>query len=193
MSKSIKIGTLFPKHLNLNGDQANLMALKVRAEEYGWNCSIVAIHDLSSTEFDLIFLGHGSLAAWADIDNREPALLNQLAELVRKGKLVLAIGSGYAKLAKELGLSNGQVGEHRSEFVEINGVVGYLNSSEQIEAVSFLENSLMTLLHGPVLIKNPELADNLLERLGVNTSKKTEYLNELDQLAAHSRTIAFEH
>ncbi len=191
MSKVIKIGTLFPKHLNLNGDQANLLALQTRINEYGGSSSVTPIVDLVS-DFDLVFLGHGSQAAWADIESRNPQLLKGLAELVSNGKAVVAIGSGYVKLAGALGMDI-RTGVHRSEFVDVDGVVGYLNSDSLLPIVQNEKNSLLTLLHGPVLVKNPELADSIINKLGIAVEPKSAYLNELDELAKESRRIAFEH
>ncbi len=191
MSKVIKIGTLFPKHLNLNGDQANLLALQTRISEYGGSSSVTPVFDLA-LDFDLVFVGHGSQAAWADIESRNPQLLKGLAELVSNGKTVIAIGSGYVKLAGSLGMDV-QTGVHRSEFVDVDGVVGYLNSDSLLPIVHNEKNSLLTLLHGPVLVKNPELADSIISNLGIEVEPKSSYLGELDYLAKESRRIAFEH
>jgi CobQ-like glutamine amidotransferase family enzyme len=191
VSTNISLSTLFPQHLNLNGDQANLLVLQSRASSYGFACRITPVYD-SGFDGDLLFIGHGSLAAWADIESKHPTLLSEIAEIVRTGKMVLAVGSGYVKVAQALGLET-TFGKHRSEFIEDSGIVGYINSDSELEPVRYESNSLFTLLHGPVLAKNPQLADYLLEKIGVNTSNKSDLLIELDKLAADSRRTAFEH
>ena len=191
MSRAIRIGTLFPKHLNLNGDQANLLALVVRAEAYAGNCRVESITNKESLDFDLIFVGHGSKAAWSDIETKQPELIAAVANEIKNGRRVMAVGSGYLKLATELGLEMNS-GEHRSEFLNVDGIVGYVNSDSQLEPIQRINNAFLTLLHGPLLVKNPELADSLLGELGFDLAKKPAYLKELDELASASRRIAFE-
>jgi CobQ-like glutamine amidotransferase family enzyme len=86
-----------------------------------------------------------------------------------------------------------KTGVHRSEFVDVDGVVGYLNSDSLLPIVHYEKNFLLTLLHGPVLVKNPELADSIISKLGIAVELKSAYLDELDALAKEGRRIAFEH
>jgi hypothetical protein len=67
---SIKLVSLFPGHLNLNGDQANLKVIQMRLKWFGYQSSVVAVNvgDQIPADAHLIFLGHGSMAAWNDID-----------------------------------------------------------------------------------------------------------------------------
>ena len=78
MSRAIRLATLFPSDLDLNGDQANLLVLLKRLEYRGVKAEIVELNDPSNLDFDLVFLGHGSMAAWAEIDKKHPDLAANL-------------------------------------------------------------------------------------------------------------------
>ena len=193
MSSTIRLATLFPRDLNLNGDQANLLVLLKRLELRGISAQIVELTDTSNFHFDLVFLGHGSMAAWAEIDKHHPDLAAKLSEAREKGTFVFAVNSGYLKLASALELSS-TPGKHRSEFVEVAGNVGYLNSNVDIDLLSYSNSSLLTMLHGPVLVKNPELADRIIRDRGwADISIWNDKLERISQLAKASREIAFEH
>ena len=193
MSSTIRLATLFPRDLNLNGDQANLLVLLKRLELRGISAQIVELTDTSNFDFDLVFLGHGSMAAWAEIDKHHPDLAAKLSAAREKGTFVFAVNSGYLKLAAALEIGS-TPGKHRSEFVEVAGNVGYLNSNVDIDLLSYSNSSLLTMLHGPVLAKNPELADRIIRDRGwADISIWNDKLERISQLAKASREIAFEH
>lgn len=193
MSKTIRLATLFPADLDLNGDQANLLVLQKRLEYRGVNAEITELKDTLNLDFDLVFLGHGSMAAWAEIDQENPDLASNLAKASANGTFVFAVNSGYLKLASVMGIQS-TVGNHRSQFVEVAGNVGYLNSNVDIDLLNYSQNSLLTMLHGPVLVKNPELADKIIEDRGwADISIWNEKLERISNLANASREIAFEH
>ena len=66
----LKLVSLYADHLNLNGDQANLTVMQKRHE---WRGGVVVHHVVEKgqdipADADFLFLGHGSMAAWNDID-----------------------------------------------------------------------------------------------------------------------------
>jgi CobQ-like glutamine amidotransferase family enzyme len=169
---NLKIAALFPDHLNLNGDQANLFVLQKRLEWRGTPSTLVAVEknqDLP-TDVDLIFLGHGSIAAWADISPDLERLAPQILKALRSGVAFMAVASGYER-AIEFGFFEGSLepSERVSKFViatigELD-VLGYLNASTKAPILQKNGLSIGTQLHGPVFSKNPVLADNYLDEI----------------------------
>lgn len=165
----VKLVTLCPGHLNLNGDQANLKIAKRRLEWLGYEVEIGAVDKGQQIPDDaaLIFLGHGSLAAWKDIDSHLLQSLNQIRSLIANGSGFMAVASGH-----EWAIRNGvfpgsaEVKPRISKFeiALLNGVevLGYLNSGTSAPTIQKQELRLGTQLHGPVFAKNPNLADSFL-------------------------------
>ena len=194
MSKVIRLAALYPEHLNLNGDLANLTVLRKRLEWAGIDSEIVSIHKPTDlTSFDVVLLGHGSRDAWAQLGQIDPQLVSKVADLIRTGKRVLAVSSGYEQLIEVI---ENRVVKHNarvSEFQEHEGIVGYVNSEAELEPVLWMENSLLTLLHGPVFAKNPDLADKFLgDLIGGAGNSDDENFSRIAGFAEASRKIAFE-
>lgn len=169
---NMKIAALFPEHLNLNGDQANLFVLQKRLEWRGIQTSLVTVNknqDLP-TNVDLIFLGHGSIAAWADISADLDRLAPQLLRVLKSGTAFMAVASGYER-AIEFGIFEGSLEPcgriSKFEIVKIGEleVLGYLNASTSAPILQKVGLSIGTQLHGPLLAKNPVLADNYLDEI----------------------------
>lgn len=194
MSKVIRLAALYPEHLNLNGDLANLTVLKKRLEWAGVESETVYVEKPTDlNKFDVVLLGHGSRDAWAQLQEIDSQLVANVTELVRSGKSVLAVSSGYEQLIEVI---EDRVVKHNarvSEFQENEGIVGYVNSEAELEPVLWMKNSLLTLLHGPVFAKNPDLADKFLGNL-IEGAGKSENQNfpMIAELAEASRKIAFE-
>ena len=104
----------------------------------------------------------------------------------------MAVSSGYEFLIEALNESTTKHAERVSEFKDVDGVVGYVNSEAQLPEITWVENSLLTLFHGPVFAKNPELADKFLGDAIQGATKKANELQYVNKLAAASRRIAFE-
>jgi CobQ-like glutamine amidotransferase family enzyme len=193
----LKVATFFGSRLNLNGDQANLHVLQTRARSYGFELEVTnfEVPDGASGA-DLVFIGHGSIAAWQSIQEEFGAL-----EGLLENHLVLAIGSGAERVAQALGIETTR-GERVSKFVEhqlslagkTQKLVGYENSETRGIDTRFVGKRLLTLLHGPVLAKNPDLADFLLGEMlkpkGLELGPKPQSLFRLDQLAEAARSDA---
>ena len=195
MSKSLKLAALYPDHLNLNGDVANLLVLQKRLQWQGHAAEIVSLTSSSNlSDFDVVLAGHGSIAAWADIKRIDPEIIKNVLNFIDSGKSALVIASAYDQLAEEVLGSKNRTGSHRSEFVKTSeGIVGYLNTDSNEEVLRWHKNSLFTLLHGPVFVKNPELADAFIIKSGlVKEIQPNIHSIEIDELARASRKIAFE-
>ena len=193
MSKSIRLAALYPNHLNLNGDLANLLVLQKRLEWYGVEAEVVYVEKPTDlTKFDVVLLGHGSRDAWAQLEDIDPELVPSVASLVTSGTRVLAISSGYELLIEAI---DGLVVKHServSEFRSHEEIVGYVNSEAELEPIRWINDSLFTLFHGPVFAKNPDLADKFLGSLITGLSATNEHFSKISELAEVSRKTAFE-
>jgi CobQ-like glutamine amidotransferase family enzyme len=193
VSKSIRLAALYPNHLNLNGDLANLLVLQKRLEWYGVEAEVVYVEKPTDlTKFDVVLLGHGSRDAWAQLEDIDPELVPSVASLVTSGTRVLAISSGYELLIEAI---DGLVVKHServSEFRSHEEIVGYVNSEAELEPIRWINDSLFTLFHGPVFAKNPDLADKFLGSLITGLSATNEHFSKISELAEVSRKTAFE-
>ena len=193
MSKSIRLAALYPNHLNLNGDLANLLVLQKRLEWYGLAADVVYVEKPSDlTKFDVVLLGHGSRDAWSQLEDIDPELIPSVASLVSAGKKVMAVSSGYELLIEAI---DGLVVKHServSEFRSHEDIVGYVNSEAELEPIRWISDSLFTLFHGPVFAKNPDLADKFLGSLITGLSATNEHFSKISELAEVSRKTAFE-
>lgn len=193
MSKSIKLAVLYPSHLNLNGDAANFDVLHRRLEWFGISSEVHSIHKPTDLEsYDFVLLGHGSSDAWRELNEIEPDLVLRLVALVRSGKPVMAVSSGYEILFEALNGTTTKHSERVSEFKDSDGVVGYVNSEAQLPELTWFESSLMTLFHGPVFAKNPELADRFLGDVIRGARLDASEIAYVNELAVASRKVAFE-
>ena len=195
MSKVIRLGAISPTHLNLNGDLGNLLVLKKRLE---WRNVESSIQHLNGSEdlndFDFILVGHGSNAAWKQLLDSRSDLLGKLVAYVESDGALLAVASAADRLQPLLTGVEVTFGDRVSEFLNVDGVVGYKNSGSEGENVSWYKKALLTQLHGPVLAKNPDLADEIISSNGwADISLRSQELDAVDELATQSRKTAFEH
>ena len=185
MSENLDIVVLFPRHLNLNGDLANAGILAKRAGWYGIDVSVTLIDfdDEAPESTDLIILGHGSPSAWSQIEAEGSKQLTWFSDQIDRDVPVLSVASGYEFLArrgcfgKDLATLCAADGERRSKFAvfeaelfgERRETLGYLNSQSLLPLVAQNGSVIGTLLHGPFLAKNPEVADQLLAQISAST------------------------
>jgi CobQ-like glutamine amidotransferase family enzyme len=195
VAKVLRLGAISPAHLNLNGDLGNLVVLRKRLELRGVQSEIVSLNGYEDLqEFDFILVGHGSKSAWEQLLASVPDLFARISDFARHGGAVMAVASAADLLQPLLTGVEVEFGNWVSEFVESEGVVGYLNTTSKAPLVEWFQNSLLTQLHGPVLAKNPDLANEIIARNNwVHEVIASEELDELDELAKQSRRIAFEH
>jgi len=174
----IQLVALFPDHLNLNGDLANIRVLQKRLAWRGVTAtvSLVDKNGTIPTDADFILLGHGSDAAWVDLAKDLERLRPKLINAFVSGVAGLAVASGYERLFDQnetptIGLIQAKVlrTERTSRFVlaTLDGqeALGYLNSDAQLEPLMRIKNVIGTLLHGPVLAKNAWLAELIIEAI----------------------------
>jgi CobQ-like glutamine amidotransferase family enzyme len=193
VSRVIGLAALYPEHLNLNGDHANLLVLQKRLQWRNIESQIVSVARKENLDkFDLLVLGHGSADAWAELSKLDSDLIPRVLAFINSGKPVIAVSSGYEFLVEEMNSLKVKHIERVSEFQDFGGIVGYINSEADLPAVTWVKNSLLTLFHGPVLAKNPELADQIIENANWASNEKGARLENVDSLAEASRRIAFE-
>jgi CobQ-like glutamine amidotransferase family enzyme len=169
---SVKLVALFPSHLDLNGDQANLLVLAKRLQWRGLPAEIVAVDKGQSIPKDaaLIFLGHGSMAAWADVEPELNRLLSEIKKLIADGAAFMAVATGHER-AIRLGLLGGTANStnrlSKFEIAELEGqeILGYLNSATDAPVIQKQRLLVGTQLHGPVFAKNPLFADSYLAEI----------------------------
>jgi len=169
---TLKFVSLFPEHLDLNGDQANLRVLIKRLAWQGLSAEIISVSKGQSIPSDaaLIFLGHGSIAAWADIESELIQLVPEIKRLISNGVAFMAVATGHER-AIDLGIFVGKVTKRnrvsKFEVAEIDGVevLGYLNSATDAPVIQKQNLVLGTQLHGPFFAKNPEFADAYLGQI----------------------------
>ena len=195
VSKQIKLAAIAPTHLNLNGDLGNLLVLQKRLEWRGVSSSITHLQGPEELQdFDYVLLGHGSNAAWLQLLQRSSDLFERCVSYIEASGALLAVASGADRLMPLLTGVEIQNGDRVSEFVSEDSVVGYLNTTSKADRLLWHKNALLTQLHGPVLAKNPGLADGILAMNDwVDISISNEQLAAVDDLAALSRKTAFEH
>lgn len=189
----IDLYTFAPDRLNLNGDQANLLVLQKRLEWMGESSGVIAISTLADLDElrdaarknpkgKFLLIGHGSVAAMNSLSQVFEALRALVTEFSELGIPVVAVGSGYELLSSEI-----QRGARRSEFVVVDfqgaQYLGYVNTDTDLPLIVWDGSILKTMLHGPVLAKNPHLADSLLSAMGcaVKANDRTE---EVDAIVA---------
>jgi CobQ-like glutamine amidotransferase family enzyme len=166
------VAALFAEHLDLNGDQANLKVLAKRASWYGVELEVIDVQKGQNLPagVDLIFVGHGSKAAWRDIADDLGRLNEPIRKHLASGGAFMAVASGY-----EMSVSQGLVAGNNSkqarvskfEVADLDGrqVLGYVNTESTLPIVQQQAQALLTMLHGPFFAKNPDIADALLRRL----------------------------
>jgi len=195
VSKLVRLGAISPTHLNLNGDLGNLLVLKKRLEWRNVESSIELLNGSEDfNDFDFILVGHGSNAAWKQLLDSRSDLLEKLVSYVESNGALLAVSSAADILQPLLTGVEVTVGDRVSEFLNVDGVVGYKNSDSKGENLSWYKNALLTQMHGPVLAKNPKLADQIiLSNDWADIALRSKELDAVDELAAQSRKTAFEH
>ena len=195
MNREISALLLFPNHLNLNGDLGNITVLEHALRARGATLKVLSLlPGGESSRPDFILLGHGSVAAWNELKPGLRSLAPVLNDWLDAGSLLLAIGSGFEALHEkskdylgsvpDLLISISQAipklrtNERVSKFVMIpatqnfldHEVLGYLNSDTNAAALSLEGRVIGSMLHGPVLAKNPALVARIVEMLGVEAS-----------------------
>ncbi|MFM6980675.1 MAG: hypothetical protein ACKOWE_04660 [Micrococcales bacterium] len=159
----IQLVSVFQESLNLNGDQANLAVLADYLERCGVEVkltNVTSARELSTSKPDFVFFGHGSAAAHAQIDDE----LLAIAEQLRGTNIpVLFIGSSVEFAVEKLGLGDHRISRSERESLFSVGelanlkVLGYRNTDSGLPDIWQDGKLVFSMLHGPVLAKNPRL------------------------------------
>ena len=179
----IRLGVLFPDHLNLNGDYGNIEVLARQFEWRGIACDVVRVedeHDLADG-LNFLLVGHGSSAAWDSIRDRLNSLEGGLRKLVESGTPGLCVSTGFeelVRLAVVTSLECKSIPERVSKFVvHTDGdqeVLGYLNTDVDLPPLHREGAFVCTMLHGPVLAKNPALLLESLQNISIHAGLQLE-------------------
>jgi hypothetical protein len=138
-----------------------MLALKKYLSAAGFAVEIISM--TQPTPFQgvhFVLLGHGSLAAMQSIDGSLKAMdWSTIMQIPG-----LAVGSGFEYLSREsLVAQKIVIGDRDSEFqVETLGALqalGYRNTDSGLPNLAVNEQWICTMLHGPILAKNPALLD----------------------------------
>jgi len=166
---TIRIGTMFPGHLDLNGDQGNVKVLERQLAWRGVDFATIKVESKEDLkDLDFLFMGHGSAAAWNQIRADVRVILG---EIQRSGASlpILAVSSGY-ELLKDSGffpeIAAPIIGPRVSKFeitsFEGSEFLGYVNTESSLPTFARNGNQFGTMLHGPVLSRNSNLVEQLL-------------------------------
>jgi CobQ-like glutamine amidotransferase family enzyme len=176
----IRLLELYPDHLNLNGDRANLTVLQRRLEWAGIDVELFThrpAQPLPTTAPDFVMLGHGSVAAWRQIYADLTRIVPTLQTWVDGSTQMLAVSSGFAALHGLMSKLPEQVQRvpRESKFVIAGdsgeSVVGYKNTDLDLPDFARFGNLIGTVLHGPVFAKNEALAQSVLTRMPISSSE----------------------
>jgi lipid II isoglutaminyl synthase (glutamine-hydrolysing) len=198
----IRLLELYPDHLNLNGDRGNLVVLQRRLEwaEIEVTVSSYQVGDsLGGQAPDFVLLGHGSPAAWRQIYADLARIAPTLQTWIDGSTQMLAVSSGFAALHgllhglpnevnKVLRISKFEVAELADEQI-----VGYKNTDLDLPTIERFGNLVGTVLHGPLLAKNPKLSEEILSWiLGNGQPENFEMSEPLKNYVEDARKLAIE-
>lgn len=159
----IRLVSVFPEQLNLNGDQANIKVLADFLVRCGLEVQVSTANsaaELEKSKADFVLVGHGSAAAHEKIE----AELSAMATYFKSSDaFVMFVGSSTEAAVEKFGLSEAKIsrGDRESEFsigqIADFAVLGYRNTDSGLPNIWQENRFLFCMLHGPVLAKNPKL------------------------------------
>lgn len=198
----IRLLELYPDHLNLNGDRGNLLVLQRRLEWAEIEVTVSSYQaggSLGGQAPDFVLLGHGSPAAWRQIYADLARIAPTLQTWIDGSTQMLAVSSGFAALH---GLLSGLPSEVNkvpriskfevAEFAD-EQIVGYKNTDLDLPTIERFGNLIGTVLHGPLLAKNPKLSEEILSGiLGNGQSENFELSEPVKNYVEDARKLAIE-
>ena len=178
---NITIGHLYPDLLNLYGDRGNIQCLKKRCEWRGIRAEVKEFRSGDKIDFqdlDIVLLGGGSDREQMIVCNKLKEIREDFKEYVESDGVVIAVCGGYQLLGKYYQTDDGLI--EGLELVDLYteqkegrlisnkpfGKVLYGNGNDGesgYEGVVY-KNIIGTYLHGPLLPKNPQVADYLIRK-----------------------------
>ena len=157
--------------LNLYSDIGNIIALKQRAKKRNINLKVIEINETEGVTLekcDIFFIGGGSDREQSIATKELSKIKTILKDAIEDGMPGLTICGGYQFKSDTFGTIVGfenHGGRTYHNFNTLGHVVtGYGNNDDDKKEGIHYKNLLGTYLHGPILPKNHELTDYLLEK-----------------------------
>ena len=173
--------TFQPDFFNNNGDQGNILVLRRQLEASGQHFDQTELIEGS----DFVLIGDASRASMrnfrSELEALRPSVLRRFSEELP----TLIVGSAYEFFVDVIGLKFGRV-SRRSEFVEQEGVFGYVNTDTDLPPFFSRGAFMATNLFGPLLAKNPRLLRIQVEALGADFIQDETEQYWIDQLRKRS-------
>ena len=157
-----------PTYFNNNGDQGNI---EVLSKQLQWRGVQYSVTSTELQDSDFLLVGDGSRAVMSEFESELVAITDLVAERLRTGKATLLVGSAHEFFCSRLpGLPElkgaSRVSEHREVSSGDLRVFGYRNN--EIDNDFFIEEAFIsTSLFGPILAKNENLLNIVLNSMGV--------------------------
>lgn len=208
VKRSLIIGHIYPKQMNVYGDMGNVITLKYRLEKRGYSVEYKAIDSfgqLQKQPVDILLGGGGQDSNQSLIQEDLLRHKKFIHSLCASGVTGLMVCGMYQMMARRFITSSGDIiegvgiidgetkaGDKRlignitvdTEYGQVIGfenhsgrtylssdteplgrvISGSGNNDEDQTEGAVVNNIFSTYLHGPVLAKNPTLADQLLIR-----------------------------
>jgi CobQ-like glutamine amidotransferase family enzyme len=164
----IKLATFMPKYFDNNGDQGNI---EVLAKQLEWRSVQYSVTSTELQDSDFLLVGDGSRAVMREFKSELAAITDLVSERLRTGKATLLVGSAHeifcSRLLRLPDLKYApRVSEHREVTFGDLRVFGYRNN--EIDLDFFIEQAFIsTSLFGPILAKNGNLLNIVLNSMGV--------------------------
>ncbi len=164
----IKLATFLPSYFNNNGDQGNI---EVLSKQLQWRGVQYSVTTTALQDSDFLLVGDGSRAVMREFESELAAITDVVAERLKTGKATLLVGSAHESFCSRLpGLPElkgaPRVSEHREVSSGDLRVFGYRNN--EIDNDFFIEQAFIsTSLFGPILAKNENLLNIVLNSMGV--------------------------
>jgi CobQ-like glutamine amidotransferase family enzyme len=233
MTDVLRILSVFPELLNVNGDSENAAVLAARSRWSGHSARVVRwglTDDAPVEQPGMVVIGSTTDAALPAVLEALTRSRSALAAWVAEGVPILAIGTGWEALSSSIALPDGTVdglglipGSAVAADARVSDdlvvqsrfgrLIGYENHARdyapeaRFEALGtilygrgngvaaasegiIVGNTIGTHLHGPVLAKNPALADHLLTlALGDVYDHRTVLAGRVDDIARAARNV----
>ena len=178
--KPLTIVHLFPELLNLYGDGGNVIALTRRLQWRGLPVEVREIGMGDAMDFsqaDIVFIGGGADREQMIVKDAMVARKSELSAYVADGGVLLAVCGGYQFLGHSYAMDDVVVdapivgfenhggrttlGPDAKPLGRVLGKTFGNNGEDGFEGVH-QGNLIGTYLHGPLLPKNPQVADYLI-------------------------------
>jgi CobQ-like glutamine amidotransferase family enzyme len=174
----IKLYSFEPFYFNNNGDQGNIDVVKNQLEKQNIKFKIVA----SPADADFVLIGDCSEAVMNHYEKQLTKLRKLIAMRYEKGLPTLLIGSAYTFFAPEIGITQ-EPTKRESKFVRTpEGYFGYRNSDNNLPVCTVKGAFIASSLYGPLLAKNPQLLQVVLENLGAEMVLPTQVTSLIETI-----------